>query len=167
MAIKSYFVTMLWALAIAGALILSFSSQAFAGRAPVCGDVDKSLIKNIYAAARRVDYIVDVQEPMNSFCGYAQKLERWEKDQPREVRTREYKKERRAVIKSAERDLKSLKGQLMTIKAWKTYSPHDTTDKVLRRSRMKKAKKKVLSSVMVIGHHAGQIQLLMNKYSGE
>jgi len=165
MAYKSYFVTMLWALAISGALLLSFPMAAHAGRATVCGDVDKGLIKNIYAAARRVDYIVDVKGAMNSFCGYAQKLERWEKDLPREVRTKEYKRERRNIIKSAESDLKILKGHLITLKTWNAYDPHDTTDRVLRRSRMKKAKKRVLSSIMVMGQYAGQIQLLMNKYS--
>ncbi len=157
---KPCFMALFWVLMLAGAIGVASPQQAFAGRAPDCGKVDRGLVKDIYAAARRVDYLVDVQGVMGTFCGSAENLYQWERELSRKQRSKDYKKARKAIIKNAENDLLSLKGRLIVLRGWASYDPHDKIDEARRRSKIKQARKKVLSSVMLMGYHAGQIQIL-------
>jgi hypothetical protein len=157
------FVVSLWALVVAGAIVLAFPQQVSAARYPDCGEVDRGLVKDVYVAARQVDYLVDVLGNVDSFCSAVENLDQWEKDLPREARNNEYKKARQTIIKNAEGDLRNLKGRLISLRVWVSYGSYDAADEVLRRARIKNAVKKLLAAVRLLEQNNGQIQLLMQE----
>jgi|GEM_PF-3733271 len=153
-----------WVCFVAGALVFVLPQHAFAGRSPDCGRVDDGVVRDVYVAALRVAYLVDVQDTVDTFCKSAEGLRQWEKEHPRERRNREYKNARDTIIKSVETDMRALRGRLIVFRGLLSCDPHNKMDLALRKAKLKKARKQISSREKRLSLYPDQIDLLMQDH---
>ncbi len=150
---------------LVAAAFIFYANCVNARSAPDCGNIKNSLLKDVYSSAQKVYYLVDVQTSMDSFCTAARNLEQWDKELSRSQKNREYKKQRDALLKSAEVDLQYLKGRLIALRGWSSYESHDSLDEAVRRAKIKKEVQKCLSHVMRMKKHGEAIELFMQNHN--
>lgn len=132
---------------------------------PDCGFVEENIVEDVYDAAKRVDYFIDVTGDIETACSVSVFLEDWESEQPKNQRhDRKYKDSRNKVVGHLERAFENLRAPLLLYYGY-VYGDLNGEIRAVRIARIRAAKKKIVAARKGLQQSAKSIEQFMSSSS--
>jgi len=143
--------------------IMFFSASTVAAE-PDCGYVDKSIVKDVYSAAERVDLYNDAAHDIVYSCQISEDFKSWDKEIRKQIRSSsDYKKTKKLLIAEFEKYLKSMHGPLISFFGY-IYAERVDESRALRTARVISSQKKINRARGRLVEHADKLRNFMSEY---
>lgn len=131
-------------------------------REPECGFVEERVVEDVYEAAERVDYFIDVTADIEGACRVSENLKQWDAQRPKDQRhDRDYKAQRDALVRGLESAFQSLRGPLISYYGY-VYGDLNGELKAVRVARIRAMKKKIHAARHALGVRGNDMRAFMD-----